>query len=136
MAKGVAWFIGDPDDEIRIQVQAHRNECSVQPSRLLVDQQPLTGRRNQPCDRRQVRVDSKQEALENRDKGNRIWACYGSFSVWLLVLSRLDVSISYAPAIYLDEATGNYLGPCRFSLRHLREKQSHLMLNQRTRSRV
>ena len=68
MAKGVAWFIGDADEEIHIQIQNHRNEYSVQPSRILVDQQPSSGRRIQLRDRRQVRLDSERLERENRFK--------------------------------------------------------------------
>lgn len=68
MAKGVAWFIGDAEEQIHIQFQDHRNEYSEQPSRILVDQQPPTGKRIQLRDRRQVRADSERLERENRFK--------------------------------------------------------------------
>lgn len=68
MAKGVAWFIGDPDEDIHIQIQDHRNEYSAQPSRILEDQQPPTGKIIQLRDRRQVRADSERLERENRFK--------------------------------------------------------------------
>lgn len=66
MAKGVAWFIGDAEEQIHIQRK--KNEYSVQPSRILVDQQPPAGKRIQLRDRRQVRADSERLERENRFK--------------------------------------------------------------------
>jgi len=66
MAKSVAWFIGDAEEQINIQRM--KNEYSVQPSRIFVQQQPRRVRRIQLRDRRQVRVDSERRAQEIRSK--------------------------------------------------------------------
>ena len=66
MSKGVAWFIGDAEEQIHIQRK--KNEYSLQHGRILVDQQPPIGRMIQLRDRRQVRVDSERLELEYRMK--------------------------------------------------------------------
>lgn len=66
MAKSVAWFIGDAEEQIHIQRK--KNEYIVQPSRIFVQQQPRRVRKIQLRDRRQVRVDSERLAQEIRSK--------------------------------------------------------------------
>lgn len=66
MAKSVAWFIGDTEEQIHIQRK--KNEYIVQPSRIFVQQQPRRAKKIQLRDRRQVRVDSERLAQEIRSK--------------------------------------------------------------------
>jgi hypothetical protein len=81
---------------------------------ILVVQQPCSGRRIRLRDRRQVRVDSERLEFENRTKGGVLGRAMDGFRYGYLMLSRMDVAISYSPSINLDEATGNYLDHADF----------------------